>query len=290
MNKWLEFNAIEKEDIIDFLNKTHLIEEKKVKYSFPNKIIATLFLEPSTRTLNSFQVAAYNLGCKVINFNEKFSSAVKGETFLDTCKTFEAIGVNALVIRSTEEKYFNKLKEIKIPILNAGDGANAHPTQCLLDIYTIWKHFNKKLNGLKILIIGDVKHSRVASSNKKVMELLGMKVDFFGPKELSSNDSGNTDLDKVIGNYDVVMLLRIQLERHESNEFNFSPSEYNEKYGLNETRIKKLKPSAIIMHPAPFNRGVELTDKVLDSEKCKIFEQMTNGVFVRMELLKRGLE
>ena len=253
------------------------------------KIVANLFFEPSTRTHYSFDTAALKLGCKTINFDAGNSSLKKGETLYDTVKTFESFGCNALVIRATENEYYNHfLGKINIPILNAGDGTGNHPSQSLLDLLTIRQEFGE-FEGLSIAIVGDIKHSRVAHSNIDVMRRLGMKVYISGPEEFREDEYEFSKLDEVIEKVDIVMLLRIQNERLEKS-MSMTTEEYHKLYGLNMERVNKMKPNAIIMHPAPFNRNVEIADDVVECSKSRIFKQVENGVFVRMAMINLALE
>lgn len=261
--------------------------QKKVNYN-GEKIIANLFFEPSTRTHYSFETAELKLGCKTIDFAPESSSMKKGETLYDTVKTFESFGIDAVVIRNREDEYYKQLESIKIPILNGGDGTKDHPSQSLLDLYTIKEEFGH-FEGLKVLIVGDIKHSRVAHSNIKVMERLGMTVYTSGPEEYRDDDLEFVDFEEYLPKVDVVMLLRIQLERH-AEETNIDSKEYNRKYGLNKDNVIKMKENAIIMHPAPFNRNVEISDDVVECDKSRIFKQIENGVFVRMAMINKALE
>lgn len=258
---------------------------KKINYD-NEKIIANLFFEPSTRTHYSFEVAEMKLGCKTINFTAETSSVKKGETLYDTVKTFESIGVDAVVIRHQEDEYYKELENINIPILNGGDGTKDHPSQSLLDLMTIKEEFGDFKN-LKVLIVGDIKHSRVAHSNIKVMERLGMKVYTAGPEKFKDSNLEFVELDKMIEEADVIMLLRIQFERHQ-DEMKMSKKEYNKKYGMTIERMEKMKENAIIMHPAPFNRNLEISNEVVECKKSRIFKQMENGVFVRMAMIEKS--
>lgn len=260
--------------------------KKKINYN-GEKIIANLFFEPSTRTHYSFETAELKLGCKTIDFAPESSSMKKGETLYDTVKTFESLGVDAVVIRHREDEYYKQLNNIKIPILNGGDGTKDHPSQSLLDLYTIKEEFGH-FEGLKVLIVGDIKHSRVAHSNIKVMERLGMKVYTSGPEEFKDEELEFVNFDEYLPQVDVVMLLRIQLERH-NEKINFDAKTYNEKYGLNVENVSKMKEKAIIMHPAPFNRNVEISDDIVECSKSRIFKQIENGVFVRMAMIEKVL-
>lgn len=260
---------------------------KKINYN-GEKIIANLFFEPSTRTHYSFETAELKLGCKTIDFAPESSSIKKGETLYDTVKTFESLGVNAVVIRHREDEYYKQLENIKIPILNGGDGTKDHPSQSLLDLYTIKEEFGH-FEGLKVLIVGDIKHSRVAHSNIKVMERLGMKVYTSGPEEFKDDNLEFVNFEEYLPKVDVVMLLRIQLERH-NEKVSIDAKEYNSKYGLNTENVAKMKNDAIIMHPAPFNRNVEISDDVVECSKSRIFKQITNGVYVRMAMIEKALK
>lgn len=247
-----------------------------------------IFFEPSTRTHYSFESAELQLGCRVADFEAATSSLKKGETLYDTVKTFEAIGYDALVIRHTQDEYFEELKGIQVPILNAGDGCGNHPTQCLLDLYTIYEEF-KTFENLKVVICGDILHSRVANSNKQALELLGSQVKFAGLDEWIPEGFDKITIDEAVEWADVVMLLRIQHERH-SESMQMSKEEYLEKYGLTKARYARMKDHAIIMHPAPVNRGVEIDSDLVEAEKSRIFKQMSNGVLVRKAVLKELLD
>lgn len=261
---------------------------KEVDYK-GKKVISNLFFEPSTRTHYSFDMAALKLGCKTQNFDAGNSSLKKGESLYDTVKTFEMFGTDAVVIRHVENEYYNQLVDkINIPILNAGDGTGNHPSQSLLDLLTIRQEFGK-FEGLKAVIVGDIKHSRVAHTNIKVMERLGMTVYTSGPEEYKEEGYNYIDLDQIIDKVDIVMLLRVQHERH-NTAMQETVEEYHELHGLNMKRVEKMKDNAIIMHPAPFNRNVEIADDVVECKKSRIFKQVQNGVYIRMALIHMALE
>ena len=193
-------------------------------------------------------------------------------------------GVNAVVIRHVENKYYNQLVgKINIPILNAGDGTGNHPSQSLLDLLTIKQEFGK-FEGLKVVIVGDIRHSRVAHTNFNVMKRLGMEVFTSGPIEYKEEGFNYINLDEIINKVDVVMLLRVQHERH-IEQMRETIKQYHENFGLNKKRVQNMKENAIIMHPAPFNRGVEIADDIVECDKSRIFKQVQNGVYVRMALL-----
>ena len=276
-------------EIFDILNDARAFDNSKKDWQFPmqNALVANLFFEASTRTHFSFESAEYQLGCKVADFDSKTSSVTKGETLYDTVKTFESVGYKAVVIRHSQDEYFKELKNINIPIINAGDGKGNHPTQCLLDLYTIYDEF-KTFENLNVVICGDISHSRVAASNKDALERLGANVVFAGPKEWEREGYPTMDFDKAVEWADVVMMLRIQKERGAGMD-NMSDEEYLEKYGLNKERYSRMKKHAIIMHPAPVNRGVEIDTDLVECEKSRIFKQMQNGVLVRKAVVKRAL-
>ena len=262
--------------------------KKGFRISYPDKKVVTLFFENSTRTQYSFQCALMNLGVKVVDFDTQLSSIAKGETLYDTVRTFEALGVDGVVIRHSKDEYFKELENIQIPIFNGGDGKSNHPTQSLLDLMTIYEEFGK-FEGLKCCIVGDIAHSRVAHTNIEVMRRLGMDVYISGPEEFNDNCAEWIPLDEACKTMDVVMLLRVQFERHQQ-AMKMSVDEYHEKYGMTFERMKTMKDNAIIMHPAPINRGVEIADEVAECEKSRIYKQMTNGVYIRMAVISDALD
>ena len=232
------------------------------------------------------------LNLNVIDFEVSTSSVQKGETLYDTCKTLEMIGIDMLVIRHSENEYYKQLENLKIPVINGGDGSGEHPSQCLLDIMTIYENYGK-FEGLDIIIAGDIKNSRVARSNKKALTRLGAKVSFVAPEIWKDETLGEfVNFDDVIDKVDICMLLRVQHERHTDSKekSEFSKENYHKNYGLTEERYKKLKEGAIIMHPAPVNRDVEIADSLVESEKSRIFEQMKNGMFMRQAILEYIIE
>lgn len=281
------------EEISKILAEAQEFADGKVWQPEKQTFVANLFFEPSTRTKSSFFVAERKLGLDVIPFEASASSVLKGETLYDTIHTLESIGVNAVVIRHKIDNYFAELiGRTKVPVLNAGDGCGHHPTQSLLDLLTIKQEFGG-FRGLKVAIIGDIRHSRVAHSNADTLKRLGAEVVFSGPEEWfdeSLLENGvYEDVDRAIESSDVVMLLRIQHERHEEHG-SATKEQYHRQYGLTIAREKKMKHGSIIMHPAPVNRNVEIADSLVQCERSRIFKQMENGVFVRMAVLKRALE
>lgn len=286
---------------------------------FPTKIACNLFFEPSTRTQYSFNVAEEKLGMRVISFNPATSSLNKQESFYDTVKTFDSFGVGALIIRHPENEYYKQLLgHVDAAILNGGDGTGNHPTQSLLDLLTIKQEYGH-FDGLECAIIGDVRHSRVAHTNIEVMNRLGMQVVTSGPEEYMEESCAFEDFKTAVSSSDIVMLLRVQHERHNASsvgaraehvesspksvaqsnsssetckrpdEKGFTEEGYHKKYGLNDDTVKWMKPGAIIMHPAPVNRNVEIADSIMECERSRIFKQMANGVFIRMAALERSM-
>jgi len=250
-----------------------------------------LFFENSTRTHKSFEVAEKKLGLEVIEFEASRSSVQKGETLYDTVLTMSAIGVDVAVIRHGKENYYDELiqsKTIQCSIINGGDGSGQHPTQCLLDLMTIYEEFGG-FEGLKVAIVGDITHSRVAKSNMQLLNRLGAEIYFSGPEEWYDHQfdvyGQYVPLDEIVEKDDVMMLLRVQHERHDGKE-SFSKEGYHLEYGLTNERATRLQKHAIIMHPAPVNRDVELADELVESLQSRIVAQMSNGVFMRMAILE----
>lgn len=277
------------DEIMELITKANEFAEGECHMTFKGKIFANLFFEPSTRTQYSFEMAQKRLGIETVTFNETMSSTNKGETLYDTVKVFEALGVDGLVVRHPQVDYFKKLlPSLKIPLFNGGDGSGNHPSQSLLDLLTIYQEFGK-FKGLKVAIIGDIINSRVAHTNIKVMERLEMDVHLVAPPEFQEPGYTWCNLDDVIADMDVIMLLRVQHERHESG-MSLTEDEYHAHYGLTIRREIKMKRTAIIMHPAPFNRGVEIADEVVECARSRIFKQMENGVYMRMAIINRSLE
>ena len=284
MKNLLRLQDLSIEEINNILDLAQSIKDKEISPLVENKIIANLFFEPSTRTHYSFATAEARLGCKTIDFSPNSSSMKKGETFYDTIKTFESFGVDGLVIRDAKNQWYKELiDKIKVPIINAGDGSADHPTQTLLDLLTIKQEFGK-FEGLKVLVVGDISHSRVAHSNILNMRRLGMEVFVSAPDIFKDNQYNYVDFDEYISKVDVINMLRIQNERLEK-DCKYNVQQYNKEFGLNNERLRKMKPNAIIIHPAPFNRNVEINDDVVESKPSRIFKQISNGVFVRMAVL-----
>lgn len=289
----LGLKPLGKEDIISILDRAAYWENQTSKLSpvLEGKFVANMFFENSTRTRFSFEVAEKRLGAQVLNFSAAASSVEKGESIYDTVRTLESMGIDAGVIRLKPIGLLAELAEkIKVPLINAGDGNNEHPTQALLDLYTMRKTFGE-IKGLTVAIVGDILHSRVARSNLWGLQKLGATVKFCAPDNMQAPElsefASYVTVEEAL-QADVVMMLRVQLERHDKG-FIRSAEEYREHYGLTVERAGMMKPHAIIMHPAPVNRGVEIDDELVECDKSKIFTQMSNGVPIRMAVIERAL-
>ena len=255
------------------------------------RFVANLFFEASTRTRFSFEVAQKRLGAHVLNFIPETSSSVKGETVYDTLRTLEAMGVEAAVIRTKKEGLLQELaSSVDLHLINAGDGTNEHPTQCLLDVLTMKRQFGR-LEGLTVAIIGDLRHSRVLGSHLHALPKLGVNLLLSGPKSMMPQPAQIpagvkvVEMDEAVQTADVVMMLRVQLERHTESLY-ISKEEYHHQHGLTLERAAMMKPGAVIMHPAPVNRGVEIHTDLVEHSKSLIQKQVTNGVSVRMAVLE----
>ncbi|MFC3040264.1 aspartate carbamoyltransferase catalytic subunit [Virgibacillus xinjiangensis] len=251
---------------------------------------ANLFFEPSTRTKMSFTMAQKRLGIETLDFHMDTSSTKKGETLYDTARTMQAIGADLLVIRHASDTWSNELQQkLSIPIINAGAGKAEHPTQCMLDLLTIYQEF-ARFSGLKIVIAGDIRHSRVAQSNAKALKQLGADVYLCAPPGFQdkSLDFPYVTMDEAAEISDVLMLLRIQHERHQGESG--SSDDYLKNYGLTKARERKMRNHSIILHPAPVNRGVEIDSDLVECRRSRIFKQMQNGVYVRMAVIARMLQ
>ena len=254
-----------------------------------NRTVATFFFEPSTRTRSAFEVSARRLGADLLTLSETSSSRTKGETLRDTAMNIRAMMVDMVIMRHSAAGAASYLsKVLDIPVINAGDGAHAHPTQALLDAFTLREHFGRDLTGKKVTILGDILFSRVARSNIYCLTKLGVEVTLAGPTTLVPEEFNSFpgvriahDLKSALSEADAVMLLRIQHERQTTTHFP-SLGEYTACFGVNRERFEWMKPDAIIMHPGPINRGVELESEIADGPRSVILRQVTNGVAVRM--------
>jgi aspartate carbamoyltransferase catalytic subunit len=254
------------------------------------KTTVNLFFEPSTRTRTSFELAAKRLSTDVINFSVPTSSVVKGESLIDTALTVQALGADFIIIRHSSSGVPHLLaKKLKASVINAGDGTNEHPTQALLDAFTI-REKKEKIEGLEIAIVGDIVHSRVAKSNIYCLKKLGAKIRLIGPPTLIPKELEGMDVDVFhnmeagLKDVDVLMMLRIQIER-QARGFFPSTEEYSRNWGLTSERFSLAKEDAIVMHPGPMNRGVEITSEIADGPRSVILEQVTNGLAVRMAVM-----
>jgi aspartate carbamoyltransferase catalytic subunit len=280
-----------KEEIIDLFEDAKMFKDLKSNLFLQGKIVVNLFFENSTRTRSAFEIAAKRLGAQVISLDVGQSSRSKGETIFDTIANIEAMKPDALTIRHSECGLPGSLVEhVTCPIINAGDGTHAHPTQALLDLFTILEHFNWDAQGKKVAIVGDVKSSRVAGSNRRLLPRFGMEVVFVAPDCFKYNEADGfkqyTHISEIIDEVDVVMSLRTQLERH--NEVYFeSLNEYAKDYCITEETLGDR--DILLLHPGPVNRNVDISDGMLKDPRCKVLQQVSNGVAVRMAILKKLL-
>lgn len=291
----LDIESLSKEDIITVLDTAQRFKEvgeraiKKVP-ALRGKTVVNFFIEPSTRTRISFELAAQRLTADVINFSAEASSFKKGETLKDTARNLEALNADIIIIRhsATGAPHFLS-RFLNASVVNAGDGAHEHPTQALLDLFTI-REKKGKIEGLKVTILGDILYSRVARSNIWALLKLGAEVTLCGPATLVPQAFEQLgcritfDVDKAIADADIINLLRIQHERQRKTMFP-SIDEYSKLFGLNQARLARTKPDALIMHPGPINRGVEIDSEIADCGRSLILEQVTNGLAVRMAVL-----
>lgn len=265
-------------------------ERRRKRSNLAGRVVVNLFFEPSTRTRHSFGLAAKRLGAEVLDFSPSGSSTSKGETFIDTAKNIEAMGIDLVVIRHSATGAPHLLaKHLKAAVINAGDGAHEHPTQGLLDIFTI-RQRRGRLEGLTVGLVGDIAHSRVARSNIHGLTKLGAKIIVCGPPTLVPRDISELgvevshNLDAILPRCDVINMLRIQFERQRSGLFP-SIAEYARLFGMNSKRLATAKPDLLLLAPGPINRGVEITPEVADGAASAILHQVTNGLAVRMAVL-----
>ena len=302
MNKHLlsinDLSADEAFEILNTASELAKISDGPMKKlpTLRGRTVVNLFFEDSTRTRISFESAAKRLSADVINFSAKGSSVSKGESLKDTAQTLQAMGADAVVIRHGASGAAQRLADsgwISASVINAGDGTHEHPTQALLDAYTIrskFPEFQKSFNGLRVAIVGDILHSRVARSNVLLLTKLGASVTLVAPPTLIPvgvidwDVKVSYDLDSVLNEVDVLMMLRVQSERM-ANSFFPSEREYSRGYGLDITRLNSLSPNSIVMHPGPMNRGFEISAESADSLRSVVLDQVSNGVLVRMAVL-----
>ena len=266
-----------------------------LRHVLAGKAVCTLFFEPSTRTRSSFSLAAQRLGADLLNFDASSASTTKGEADLDTLKTLEAMGVQAFVVRHKRDGAVADLAAAAAPgtvLLNAGDGRSNHPTQGLLDMLTLRQAKGGDFSTLKVVIVGDVKHSRVARSDLHALRALGCgEIRVCGPSALLPDDGTldgcivGDDFDAMLEGVDAAMMLRLQRERM-AEGLVASLDDYHRDYGLDAERLRRAAPDAIVMHPGPMNRGIEITDEVADGPQSRVLRQVANGVAVRMAVLE----
>lgn len=291
----ISINQLSVEDVQEILTVARDMREQvrnmKQTEALKGVTVVNLFYENSTRTRSSFELAAKYQGANVLNISASSSSVQKGESLIDTAQTINAYYPDVIVMRHPNSGAHDLLtKHVNAHVLNAGDGIHEHPTQALLDFMTI-TDYKKNLEGLKVVIVGDLSHSRVVRSNILLLNKFGCDVIVCGPKTLVPGGIDNMgckvvlDFDEAIKDADVVMMLRIQLERQKAGLFP-SVEEYSHFYCLNKERLATAKPDCIVLHPGPINRGIEIDGEVADGPQSKILEQVTNGLCVRMALLK----
>ncbi|MFL6734633.1 MAG: aspartate carbamoyltransferase catalytic subunit [Sphingomicrobium sp.] len=260
--------------------------QRRADQTLAGLTVINAFFENSTRTLLSFEIAANRLGAQVVTMQVEHSSIKKGETLEDTARTLNAMRPDTLVVRHSEQGAPSSLAEIMdCPVVNAGDGVGEHPTQALLDALTI-RHRFERFEGLKVAICGDIKHSRVARSNAKLLTRLGAEVRLAGPPSLMPSDVGACTVDEAVETADVVMMLRVQRERM-AEDLGDAPGEFLRLYGLTRERFARANPNAVVMHPGPMNRGVEIESNVADdANRSLIWLQVEMGVATRMACLE----
>src|SRR6187401_1980664 len=291
----LDIQSLTAEEIITVLDTARAfrsVGERAIKKvpALRGKTVVNLFIEPSTRTRISFELAEQRLSADIINFTAEASSLKKGETLKDTARNLEALNADFIIIRHSASGAPHFLSRfLKASVINAGDGAHEHPTQALLDVFTIREH-KGKVAGLNVTILGDILYSRVARSNIWALTKLGAKVTLCGPSTLvpkifeQMGCRVTHDVDEAIRHADIINLLRIQHERQRKTMFP-SLGEYTSLFGLNQARLARTKPEALIMHPGPINRGVEIDSEIADCGRSLILEQVTNGLAIRMAVL-----
>ena len=275
-----------KEEILEILADAKHFSDGHFEKILENKIIITLFFENSTRTKSSFEIAAKRLGAEIVHLDVTKSSTKKGETLVDTAMNLDAMGPDAIIVRHQNSGVPQILsKHTKASILNAGDGAHAHPSQALLDLYTLKEHFGD-LEGKKIAIVGDIKNSRVANSNIELLTRFGMEVILVAPPHFLPKTALRTThyLQEIVDEVDAIMSLRTQTERHSSQSY-ASLKDYASDFCITEELIGER--DIILLHPGPVHRNIDITDALLEDKRCKVLSQVTNGVNIRMAILKK---
>lgn len=285
-----DLNKANLEQLFKQADKIRSQSKKERMKRLTGRQVVCLFYENSTRTLLSFQLAADGLGASVFNLPVNRSSVQKGESFHDTIETIAAMSPDALIMRHPDSHAHKDIADLlpdNIQLINAGDGQNQHPTQALLDLYTIRQH-KKEFTNLKVTVIGDIKHSRVANSLMDGLGILGTSdIHIFGPDNLipgQHRDRKAPDISTALEQADVVVMLRIQKERFDNNE-TYNIKQWHQLYGLDKDKLAQAKKDAIVMHPGPMNRGIEISSEVADGPQSVILEQVSNGVLMRQAVL-----
>ena len=287
-----QLSADEIRVVLDTADSFKEVSRRSVKKvpALRGKVVVNAFWEDSTRTRTSFELAAQRLSADVVDFSERGSSVSKGETLIDTARNIEAMGVDVIVIRHPAAGAAELLtRTVKCSVVNAGDGAHEHPTQGLLDVYTIRERFGR-VEGLRVAVVGDIANSRVARSNLWALTKLGAEVILVGPPTLVPRSFEKLgarvvhDFDSVVGHVDVINMLRVQFERIKSSQFP-TVREFTNMYGLTWDRFQRCKKDVFVMHPGPMNRGIEIQSDIADGPQSGILTQVTNGLAVRMAVL-----
>ena len=288
MQHLIRTSDFSKDEILDLFEDTREFLKFEPSEILKGKIIVTLFFENSTRTRSSFEIAAKRLGAEVVSLDVGTSSASKGETIFDTVANINAMKPDAIIIRHSECGLPESLLSyVDCPIINAGDGRHSHPTQALLDLFTINEHFDGKIEGKRIAIIGDVRNSRVAGSNRRLLPRFGIEVNLVAPdcfKYENDDFKQFNTIVEIIDEVDIIMSLRSQLERHNLTYFE-SLNEYAKDYCVTEELMGDR--DILLLHPGPVNRNVDISDEMLKDPRCKVLEQVTNGVAIRAAVLKK---
>ena len=292
LKHFLNINNLPKSYIQDIITRAEEIHDDSKIKKYSGKVVASLFFEPSTRTKTTFELASKKISSDFINIDISNSSTAKGESILDMIKTIEAMNCHMFVVRHSvpgTAHYIAESVSSDISVINAGDGSNEHPTQAMLDMFTIKKH-KGEFNNLRVSIVGDILHSRVAKSLIYALDTLGTKnINIVGPKKLIPDDYSEwnvqyySDMNEGINGSDVVIMLRLQKER--MHDALISMDTYYDDYGLNQTRLKFAKDDVIVMHPGPINRGVEIESSVADGPNSLILNQVSYGISVRMAIM-----
>jgi len=289
MQHLVDVNYLSDEEINKIMQDAKSFKEKLPSKLLDNKLLITLFFEPSTRTRSSFEVAAKRLGASVVHLDPSRSSTKKGESLDDTFANLCAMGPDGVILRHSENNTAKELADMELtPVINAGTGNYAHPTQALLDFFTMLEYFNGDIEGKKLTIVGDIANSRVASSGIRLFTRMGLDVTLVAPKPFMPETTLNNseELDSILDTTEVVMSLRAQLERHKKPIFE-DYNEYAKHFCITEERVRNR--DLAVMHPGPVMRNIDISDEVLASDKSLVLEQVKNGVFVRMAVLKHLL-